>query len=223
MDSPNLDRIAEAKSAYSAWEVLRKQCQGTSKVLSIRIEALRQSFETLQMEDSEGIQDYISHVLTIVNQIRAFGHKLSEPEVVSKVLRSLAPKFDFIAMAIEELKEIAKLTLDDLSGTRQAHEVRVNPASSKTVEKALHVNGEPASINHSKGGSLGNSWGEGRGRGRAFGPSKGRGRGGRGRSSENKSQVQWFHCRKFGHVKADCWVKNKQPERRPIWLLKNER
>lgn len=41
VDGPNLDRIAEAKIAHEAWEILRKQCQGTSKVLLVRIQALR--------------------------------------------------------------------------------------------------------------------------------------------------------------------------------------
>lgn len=55
--------------------------------------------------------------------------------------------------------------------------------------------------------------GEGRGRGRFFFQQIGRGRSGRGRGYENKSNVQCFHCKKFSHVKADCWVKNKQPEK----------
>lgn len=55
VDGPNLDHIAKAKSAHEAWEVLRKQCQDMSKVLSVRIQALWQSFETLQMGDDEGV------------------------------------------------------------------------------------------------------------------------------------------------------------------------
>lgn len=78
MDGPNLDRIAEAKIAHEAWEVLRQYCQGMTKVLSVRIQALRQGFEMLQIEDSEWIHDYISRILTIVNQIHSLGHKLGE-------------------------------------------------------------------------------------------------------------------------------------------------
>lgn len=69
------------------------------------------------MDDTEKVQDYLSHVIVAASQLRALGHKLAESEVVSKVLRSLAPKFDFVAVAIEKSKELSKLTLDDLSGT----------------------------------------------------------------------------------------------------------
>lgn len=74
-----------------------------------------------------------------------------------KVFRSLVPKFDWVAMAIEESKEIAKLTLDDLSGTLQAHEVRVNRTFVKPGGKALHLKGESTSIGYNKGGHLGSS------------------------------------------------------------------
>ncbi|XP_039127023.1 uncharacterized protein LOC120263212 [Dioscorea cayenensis subsp. rotundata] len=171
VDGPNLDRISETKTAHEAWEVLRKQCQGTSKVLSVRIQALRQDFETLQMGDDEAVQDYISRVISVVNQVKALGHKLKESDVVSKVLRSLAPKFDWVAVAIEESKELATLSLDDLCGTLQAHEVRVNRTQRtyvKTNEKALHVKSEHTSSSHSMGDPTGSSWGDGRGRGRGF-------------------------------------------------------
>ncbi|XP_039120656.1 uncharacterized protein LOC120257115 [Dioscorea cayenensis subsp. rotundata] len=141
----------------------------------------------LQMGDDEGVQAYISRVITITNQMKALGHKLKESEVVSKVLRSLAPKFDWVAIAIEQSKEIAKLSLDDLCGTLQAHEVRVNRAAGKTVERALHVKTEHPTQNHNKGGGVGSSWGEGRGRGRSFARGRGRGRGGRGRALTTKA------------------------------------
>lgn len=174
---------------------------------SVRKQSLRQNFET--------IQDYCSRVVSIVNQIRGLGYKLGAEEVVAKVLRSLHPKFDFVAVVIEETKDITTLTLDELSGSLQAHELRVNRSGVKVGERALHVKGEATGSSYNKGAtsSSGNTWGESRGRGRPFARSRGRGRAGRGRAFENKSNVQCFHCKKFGHVKAECWAREKQPER----------
>lgn len=64
----------------------------------------------------------MSRVITIVNQIKSIGYNLSEDEVVGKVLRSLSSKWDFIAVAIEESRDIAKMSLDELSELLQAHE-----------------------------------------------------------------------------------------------------
>lgn len=119
------------------------------------------------MEDSESIQAYVSRVIAAVSQIRALGHKLGVSEVVSKVLRSLTPKFDFVALAIEESKEISKLSLDDLRRTMLAHEVRVDHAAAIVGEKALLIKGEPSSAGSSKGESpKSNARDDGRGRGR---------------------------------------------------------
>lgn len=57
------------------------------------------------MDDSESIQDYYLRVMTIVNQVCGLDHKLGEDEVVSKMVRSKAQKFNFIAIAIKESKE----------------------------------------------------------------------------------------------------------------------
>ncbi|XP_039138742.1 uncharacterized protein LOC120276070 [Dioscorea cayenensis subsp. rotundata] len=179
----------EAQTAHEAWEVLKKQYHGTSKALEVRLQALRQGFETLQMEDHESIQEYFSRVVTTVNQIKGLGHKLSEAEVVSKVLRSLVPKFDFVVVAIKESKELASLSLYELRGSLQAHEVRVNRALGKSDEKVLLAKGETSSSTSGKGVGLRSPWGDGRGRGRQFNRGRGRGRDGRGRSLENKSQV----------------------------------
>lgn len=107
-------------------------------------------------------------------------------------------------MAIKELKEIEKLTLDDLYWTLKAHEVRVNCTFVKTGEKALHVKGESTSTSHKKGGHSGSSYGDGRGRGRSFTSVSRRGWNGLGRGSENKSHIQCFQCKRIGHVKAEC-------------------
>lgn len=75
---------------------------GTSLIISVRKKSLKHKFEVLQMTDLENIQEYITRVVSIVNQIKGFGLQLSEENVVSKVLRSLAPKYDMVVVAIEE-------------------------------------------------------------------------------------------------------------------------
>ncbi|XP_039119388.1 uncharacterized protein LOC120255681 [Dioscorea cayenensis subsp. rotundata] len=212
VDGPILDRIEEAETAHDAWEIVKNLYQGTSKMMTVRKQALGQSFETLQMEDSESIQAYLSRVVVIVNQVKALGHKLSEAEVVSKVLRSLAPKFDFVAVAMEESRDMSTLTLDELGGSLQAHEVRVNRSLGKRGEKALVVKAESTSSGVKEKGNpcASPGWSPTRGRGRGFIRGRGRGRSARGCSGDNKSNIQCFNCKKYGHMKAECREKGKQ-------------
>lgn len=119
----------------------------------VRKQSLRQNFEILHMDDSKCIQDYCSRIVSIVNQIHGLGYKLSEEEVVAKVLRSLHPKFDFVAVAFEDSKDITKLTMDELSGSLQAHEVHMNRTGVKLGEKALHAKGDATGSHYYKGTS----------------------------------------------------------------------
>lgn len=73
------------------------------------------------MKEGEAIQVYITRFLVIVNQIRGIGIGLTDVEVVSKVMRSLSSRFVHAVTSIEEVREISKLPLDDLSCFLQAH------------------------------------------------------------------------------------------------------
>ena len=62
----------------------------------------------------------------IVSQMRSFGEKCSDQTVVAKILRSLTPRFDHIVTAIEESKDFAIFSFDELISSLQAHEARIN-------------------------------------------------------------------------------------------------
>lgn len=57
------------------------------------------------------MQDYITRVIELVNQMRGLGHTNSEVMVVGKVLRSLGAKYNYIMMAIEESKSVGPIFL----------------------------------------------------------------------------------------------------------------
>lgn len=93
---------------------------------TVRKQALKQNFETLQMEDGESIQNYFARVVVIVNQVKGLGEKLTEAEMVAKMLQSLPSKFYYVAVVMKESRDLSKLTLDELCGSPQAHEIGVN-------------------------------------------------------------------------------------------------
>ncbi|XP_039133272.1 uncharacterized protein LOC120270333 [Dioscorea cayenensis subsp. rotundata] len=157
-------RIVRFNTAKEAWIHIKNENQGTSKMVSMRQQTLRQKFDLLQMKEEEIIQDYITRVLVIVNQIRGMGVDLADADVVSKVIRSLSSKFVHAVTSIEEAREISTLTLEDLSSSLQAHEERYNQFLEKQVERAFVMRGGASSgRNYSRG--RGRSW---RGRGRGF-------------------------------------------------------
>lgn len=74
------------------------------------------------MEDKEMINDYITRITRLVNQIKSCGEMILEQNVVSKVLRSLTSCFNNIVVAIEESKDLTTLSKDELQSSLEAHE-----------------------------------------------------------------------------------------------------
>jgi len=77
------------------------------------------------MEDDQRINDYISKLQSVVNQMKARGEEVSDQQVVGKIMRSLTSKFDFIIVAIKESRDIKTLKIEELQSSLEAHEMLV--------------------------------------------------------------------------------------------------
>ncbi|KAK3034952.1 hypothetical protein RJ639_032352 [Escallonia herrerae] len=93
---------------------------------TVRSPIVVRDFETLFMKSDESVQDFLSRVSDIVSQMKSYGEKLEDEIVVAKVLRSLTTKFDHVVAAIEESKDLSIFSFDELMGSLQAHEARMN-------------------------------------------------------------------------------------------------
>src|ERR1051325_7713753 len=103
------------------------------------------------MEDNESISDFFNIVTKLVNQIKICGETLTTRVVVSKILRSLFPKFDHVVVAIEEGKDLSKLTKEELHGTLESHEQRMNERDAGKSKSDVALQAHSAEKTKSKG------------------------------------------------------------------------
>ena len=187
---------------------------------NIKLQNLRRDFENMKMKDNEIVDNFMTQIMNIVNQLRKYGEDLSDQRVIEILLRCLPKKFEAVVIPIEEFKDLSQMHIHDLNGSLISHESRMNGYVDNPLENGfkyqLHVT---------------------RGRRRAGN----RGRGGRSddhsdnrndlESEENlqhntpsirgsnsrtwqpinqrydRSKVECFYCKKFGHFANKCWKK----------------
>jgi hypothetical protein len=126
VDDSIFPKITRASSAKQAWDILELAYQGNDKVKTVKLQTLRREFETLKMKEEENIDQFMTRVMGVVNQLRIHGEKIEDQKIVEKVLRSLPKKFEMVVISIEESKDLSKLTVKELMGSLLSHESRIN-------------------------------------------------------------------------------------------------
>ncbi|XP_070054110.1 uncharacterized protein [Nicotiana tomentosiformis] len=76
------------------------------------------------MEESKPVQEMMTRFIIITNKLKSLGKVLTSEELVSKVLRILPASWESKVTAIQEAKELDKISLDELVGNLKTHEMR---------------------------------------------------------------------------------------------------
>ena len=74
----------------------------------------------------------MNRVMFVVNQLKIYGEDIKYRTVIEKVLRSLSTKFDVVVAAIEEVKDLVHLTVDELMGCLLSYEARIDKNKDST-------------------------------------------------------------------------------------------
>eukprot|EP00253_Pinus_taeda_P028665 PITA_28665 len=120
-------------SAKEVWDKLIGIYDRESKVKKEKIQTHRRQFKGLKMYFEEDIAAYFLQVAKVVNSLKGLGETIEENKFAQKVLRLLPECFDSKVSAIEELKDLYNLKMDELHGILTAYEMRKGIPSSKEV------------------------------------------------------------------------------------------
>ncbi|XP_026459089.1 uncharacterized protein LOC113359713 [Papaver somniferum] len=137
IDRTVFQTILDTGSSKSIWDSMKKKYQGTDHIQRAKLQALKKDFEVLHMKEGESVNGFLSRTLTIVHKMRQHKGKVSEKDVVEKILRSITPNFAYVVCSIEESKDLSTLSIDELQSNLLVHEQRMNAHVEE--EQALKV------------------------------------------------------------------------------------
>ncbi|XP_047176462.1 uncharacterized protein LOC124846889 [Vigna umbellata] len=104
---------------------MKQKFQENARVQQAQLQRLRREFEILKMQNGESVNDYISRVMILANDMRGVGETMKDEHIVEKIMRTLSDKYNYIICSIEELKDINKMTEDELHNSLLMHEHKI--------------------------------------------------------------------------------------------------
>ena len=125
--------ISYCESAKDAWEILQTQFEGTTDVKRSRLVMLTTRFENLRMSEKETLTEFYEELFDIANEYFALGEKLSDSVLVRKIFRSLPDRFQSKITAIEEVKNLDTLKVEELMGSLRTFELNQKIRQEKPI------------------------------------------------------------------------------------------
>jgi hypothetical protein len=155
------------------------------------------------MTESENIDQFMTRVMGIVNQIRLTSEDIPDQIIVEKVLKILPNKYEMVVAAILESKDLSNFSIDELMGSLLTHETRIR------LEDESIANAFKTQFSFSRGRGRGHQ-----GRGRS--PSNHHSSEGHKQQNQNQNfqgHIQHNHNQNFQAHRQQNQNRNFQPQR----------
>ncbi|GJU45284.1 hypothetical protein Tco_1202550 [Tanacetum coccineum] len=117
------EKIFMCDTTQNIWDSLITTHQGNTQIKDYKIDLFVQKYEEFFITDDETIDCAFSRFNTIITSLKALDESFSSRNHVRKFLRALSSKWLPKVTAIEESKDLSKLSLDELVGNLKVYEV----------------------------------------------------------------------------------------------------
>ncbi|VVA40434.1 PREDICTED: UBN2 domain-containing, partial [Prunus dulcis] len=124
VSSDQFEYISGCDTSKEAWDILQVTHEGTDTVKGAKLQMHTLQFETLMMDENETFSEFYAKLCVIVNACSSLGEKIPEDRVVKKILRSLPQRFQPKITAIEEIRDLNTLKVQELIGSIQTYEMK---------------------------------------------------------------------------------------------------
>jgi hypothetical protein len=110
---------------------------GGDRIKEAMADKLHHDFENLQFKAGECVEDFSMHVSVIANQLWALDDKISNKEVIKKILHFIPDHLEQVAISIETLLGLKSMSIEEATGHLCAVEERKKKPTGGAKEGCL--------------------------------------------------------------------------------------
>jgi len=231
-------KMSDKSTAKAMFTSLCSLYEGNKKVRAAKATMLVHQYELFRMKEDENIETMYSRFQTLVSRLQILKKSYVASDHVNKILRSLPAKWRPKVTAIEEVKDLNTLSVEDLISSLKCHEIGLNehepikkPKSialksrgkSTKALKALESEEESTSEDSDEDPTIVQEMAmlSNRLQYLAKKNKKFMSRGSSHKSSRKEEQKGCFNCKKIVHFIADCpdlqKEKSKEKSKKPVF------
>ena len=198
--------IMSCDTPKEAWTKIKEEFEGNQQTKLMQILNLKREFEMMRMKNNEGVKEYGSRLMSIVNQIKLLGGDFSSQRVVDKLLVTLPERYETKISSLEDTKDLSKLTVSELINSLHAVDQR---RSTREEE----IGGKNEGLLLAKASSS-------KGTGNKVQCNHCHKMGHEEKDGWYKGKPQCYKCKKYGHLAKNCRFQN--DEERMTQLIEGE-
>ena len=106
-------RINATNTSKPTWNILKNAYE---RATFAKLKTLRRKFENVKLNNNESVNEYITKIWDLFNQMSFLGEDIQETRMIEKILRSLMSKFEMFATSIMVYKYLSIMRIDEFSG-----------------------------------------------------------------------------------------------------------
>ncbi|CAJ2637463.1 unnamed protein product [Trifolium pratense] len=127
-------KIMTLKTPKEIWDYLKEEYKGDERIRSMQVMNLLREFKLQRMKEDETIKTYADKLLGIANKVRLLGTQFSDSRIVEKLLVTVPERYEASIAALENTKDLSKITLPEVLHALQAQEQRRLMREERTID-----------------------------------------------------------------------------------------
>ncbi|KAL3820174.1 hypothetical protein ACJIZ3_006080 [Penstemon smallii] len=125
LDNDRFDKVKHCKTAKEMWDKVRDMREGNDAIKEHQLSVALEKLDNFKMKSAETIDQMDTRFTRTLNEVLKLGKTFTDKEITVRVLKALPPKINMKVTAMEESRDLGKISLTELFSVLKAYEYKL--------------------------------------------------------------------------------------------------